>query len=161
VEAEKCIFIVEHDAAIRASVAAVATSLDAQIQQYASGEEFLAACGRPQGGCLISAIRLPGLSGLDLMQVMLQNGIRLPTIIIGALIDVRQAVRAMHSGAVTVLEIPFRDQELCDAIHEAWKLNNSRIGPKEANPAPVRRHLTSQTGDEERMLNRQDGRTSP
>jgi FixJ family two-component response regulator len=153
VEAEKCIFIVEHDAAIRASVAAVTASLDAQIQQYTSGEEFLATCGRPQGGCLISAIRLPGLSGLDLMQVMLQNGIRLPTILIGALIDVRQAVRAMHAGAVTVLEIPFRDQELCDAIHEAWKLN-SRIRPKEANPAPVRRRLPSLTGDEERMLDR-------
>jgi len=159
VEGEKCIFIVEHDAAIRASVAAVAASLDAQIQQYASGEEFLAACSRPQGGCLISAIRLPGLSGLDLMQVMLQNGIRLPTIIIGTLIDVRQAVRAMHAGAVTVLEIPFRDQELCDAIHEAWALN-SRIRPKEANP-PARRPLPSPTGDEERTLDRQDDRTSP
>jgi two-component system response regulator FixJ len=160
VEAEKRIFIVEHDAAIRASVAAVAASLDAQVQQYASGEAFLAACGQPQGGCLISAIRLPGLSGLDLMQVLLKNGILLPTIIIGAVIDVRLAVRAMHAGAVTVLEIPFCDQDLCDAIHEAWEFNN-RIRPKEANPTPMRPRPPSLTDDEERTLDRQDGRTSP
>jgi FixJ family two-component response regulator len=160
VAAEKCIFIVEPDAAIRASVAKVAASLDAKIQQYASGEEFLAACGRPQGGCLIAAIRLSGLSGLRLMQIMRQKGIRLPTIIIGTSIDVRLAVRLLHAGAVTVLEIPFRDQELWDAIHEAWELN-SRNRPEEANPALVRRRLPSPTSDEERMLDRQDGRTSP
>jgi two-component system, LuxR family, response regulator FixJ len=159
VEAENCIFIVEPDAALRASVVAVAASLSAQIRQYASGEEFLAACGRPQCGCLIAAIRLPGLSGLRLMQVMRQNGIRLPTIIIGASIDVRLAVRFLHAGAVTVLEIPFRDQELWDAIHEAWELN-SRIRSKEANPAAVRPPLPPPSGDIERRPDREDDRTS-
>ena len=148
---ERMIFIVDHDAAVRASVATLAGSMGVEVLEHESAEDFLAAYDRAQGGCLILATRLPGMSGLDLMDVMVHEGIYLPTIIVSAFADVRLAVRAMHAGAVTVLDRPYRDSELWEAIREALALD-SRIRQKEAGLVHVKSQLTSLKHDEHRVL---------
>jgi FixJ family two-component response regulator len=151
VASEQTIFIVEPDAAVRASIAALAEGMCVKSQQHESAEDFLAAYARSQGGCLISGLQLPGMSGLDLMDAMIRDGIRLPTIIISAFADVRLAVRVMHAGAVTLLEKPYRSQELWEAVREALAVD-SRIRQKEARLAHAQHQLASLTPDERRVL---------
>jgi FixJ family two-component response regulator len=153
VASEQTIFIVEPDATVRASIAALAEVVRVKSQQHESAEDFLAAYARSQGGCLISAIQLPGMSGLDLMNAMIHDGVRLPTIIITAFADVRLAVRVMHAGAVTLLEKPYRNQELWEAIREALAVD-SRIRQQEARLAHAQDQLSSLTRDEKRVLER-------
>ena len=148
---ERTIFIVEQDAAARASVAALVASMEVKSEEYESGEYFLSSYDRSRGGCLVLGIRLPGMSGLELMDVMVRDGSRLPTIIVSAFADVRLAVRALHAGAVTVLEKPYRDQELWEAIREALSLDG-RIRQKEASLAHAQCQLASLTRDEQRVL---------
>jgi FixJ family two-component response regulator len=151
VASEQTIFIVEHDTAARELVAALAAYVRVKSQEYESGEDFLASYDRARGGCLVAAIQLPGMSGLELMDVMNRDGIRLPTIIVSAFADVRLVVRAMHAGAVTLLEKPYRNQELWEAIREALALDGRRRH-KEARLVQMRRQLASLTRDEQRVL---------
>jgi FixJ family two-component response regulator len=153
VASEQTIFIVEPDAAVRASIAALAELLRVGSQQHESAEDFLAAYESSRGGCLVAEIQLPRMSGLELMDVMIHDGIRLPTIIISAFADVRLAVRAMQAGAVTLLEKPYRNQELEDAIREALA-TDSKNRRREAGLARVQHQLASLTRDERRVLER-------
>lgn len=148
---EQTVFIVEPDAAVRGSVAALAVAVQVRSQEHESAEEFLAAYDKSQGGCLVSAIQLPGMSGLELMDVIIHEGIHLPTIFISAFADVRLAVRAMHAGAVTVLEKPYCHQELWEAIREALALD-CQFRQKKADQADTQRQLASLTRDERRVL---------
>ena len=148
---EQTIFIVEHDTAARELVAALAAYVRVKSQGYESGEDFLDGYDRARGGCLVAANQLPGMSGLELMDVMNHDGIRLPTIIISAFADVRLAVRAMHAGAVTLLEKPYRNQELWEAIRGALALDG-RLRHQESRLAQMRRQLAALTRDEQRVL---------
>ena len=87
-----------------------------EAQTFTSAHEFLRA-KRPDGpGCLVLDVRLPGLSGLDLQQELLDAKVDLPIIFITGHGDIPMSVRAIKAGAVEFLTKPFRDQDLVDAI---------------------------------------------
>lgn len=113
------VYIVDDDPAACSSVAALADSLGLRSATFPSAEAFLAAVTPDAQGCLVTDLRLPGISGLDLLLEATERGMRLPIILISAFADVPIAVRAMQRGAVTLLEKPCRDSELGDAIRQA------------------------------------------
>ncbi len=148
---ERMIAIVQHDLALRASTAALAAGMGIKVQEFESAEDFLASYDRARCGCLVLEIRLPGMSGLELMSVMNRDGNRTPTIIAGAFIDVRLAVQAMHAGALTVFEKPYRDQDLWDAIRQALSVSGE-LEQNKAELVHTRSRLGSLTADEQRVL---------
>jgi two-component system response regulator FixJ len=113
---EPTVFVVDDDPAARGSVAALVASHGLAVESFASAEDFLAAYDPARRGCLIADVRMAGMSGLDLQQQLAAKGSALPVIIITGFADIPMAVRAMQSGAITVLEKPCADKELWQSI---------------------------------------------
>ncbi len=113
------VFIVDDDEAIRRSLAYLVGSVGLAARVYRSGAEFLAAYPPTVPGCLVLDVRLPGMSGLEVLGRLTATGAILPTIMITGYADVSLAIRAMKAGAVDFVEKPFEDGELLDRIHRA------------------------------------------
>jgi len=86
---------------------------------FASGEEFLASGRQYQCWCLITDIRMPGMSGLDLQSRLKAERLRVAIIFITALGDERMRMQALRAGAVKFLAKPFDDEVLLDAVRAA------------------------------------------
>ena len=115
-ESPPIVFVVDDEPAICLSLKRLVKSVGLEAQTFTSAQEFLRA-KRPDGpGCLVLDVRLPGLSGLDLQQELLDAKVDLPIIFITGHGDIPMSVRAIKAGAVEFLTKPFRDQDLVDAI---------------------------------------------
>ncbi len=90
-----------------------------QVETFESAEAFLEVLDPDARGCLVTDVRMLGMSGIELQEKLAADGIMLPVIIITAHAETPLTVRAVKSGAVTVLEKPCRDYELYDAIRDA------------------------------------------
>lgn len=111
------VHVVDDDDAVREALCVLLESVSMAVRAYASAAEFLDAATPDMSGCLVLDVRMPGMGGLELQQVLVERGIRLPVIIITGHGDVPMAVRAMKTGAVDFLLKPFNEQELLDRIH--------------------------------------------
>ena len=118
-QSDPIVFIVDDDDAVRESLQWLASSVDLNVKAYASGGDFLSQCRPNQTGCLVTDIRMPGLSGLELQDELNRRGCDLPVIVITGHGDVQTAVRAMKAGAFYFVERPFNDQLLLDMIIKA------------------------------------------
>jgi len=118
-ENEAIVFVVDDDAATRASLENLIRSVGLSVHAFESGQEFLRVKRAERPGCLVLDVRLKGLSGLDLQKRMATAGVEIPIIFISGHGDIPMTVQAMKAGAVEFLTKPFRDQELLDAIYQA------------------------------------------
>lgn len=112
------VFVVDDDVSVRSAIQGMLKSVGLHAETFATPQEFL---NRKVDGpsCLVLDVRLPGISGLDLQQELVEAGIQIPVIFITGHGDIPMSVRAMKSGAVEFLTKPFRTQDLLDAIHQA------------------------------------------
>src|SRR5580658_3978708 len=125
-ESPPIVFVVDDEPAICLSLKRLVKSVGLEAQTFTSAQEFLRA-KRPDGpGCLVLDVRLPGLSGLDLQQELLDAKVDLPIIFITGHGDIPMSVRAIKAGAVEFLTKPFRDQDLVDAIHTALESDKAQ-----------------------------------
>jgi RNA polymerase sigma factor (sigma-70 family) len=118
-ELEPTVFIVDDDEAVRRALEELVASVGLAAETYASALEFLEGCDPTRPGCLLLDVRMPGMSGLQLQEELSKRQITLPVIIITGHGDIPTAVHAMRSGALSILEKPFRDQELLDEVQNA------------------------------------------
>ena len=116
-ESPPIVFVVDDEPAICLSLKRLVKSVGLEAQTFTSAQEFLRAKRPDVPGCLVLDVRLPGLSGLDLQQELLDAKVDLPIIFITGHGDIPMSVRAIKAGAVEFLTKPFRDQDLVDAIH--------------------------------------------
>jgi len=98
--------------------------LDLPVASFLSANEFLASYDSSQPGCLVLDIKMPGMTGLELQQRLIDDGMPLPIIMISGNTDVRIAVEAMSRGAVTLLEKPCRLDELTTHIRRAIDIDS-------------------------------------
>ena len=116
---EALVFVVEDDAALRASLQDLLASVGLRVAAFASAQEFLRS-PRPQApSCLVLDVRLPGVSGLELQQRLAADDTAIPIIFMTGHGDIPMSVQAMKAGAVEFLTKPFREQDLLDAVHQA------------------------------------------
>ena len=123
------VYVVDDNDGFRESTAWLLETADFKVQAYASGAEFLAAydAGRPTGeACLVSDIRMPRMSGLQLQDELIHRGSTLPLVFVTAHGDVPLAVEAIRKGAANFLEKPFSDDTLMEAIGAALANARSR-----------------------------------
>ena len=113
------VFVVDDDQVMRNSLKWLIESVGMQVESFASADEFLAQYQAGRAGCLVLDVRMPGMSGLDLQEYLVENNIHIPVVIITGHGDVPMAVRAMKSGAIDFIEKPFNDEVLLDAIRRA------------------------------------------
>jgi len=113
------VFVVDDDQAMRNSLKWLIESVGVQVESFASADEFLTQYQPGRAGCLVLDVRMPGMSGLDLQEYLLEKNIHIPVVIITGHGDVPMAVRAMKGGAIDFIEKPFNDEVLLDAIRRA------------------------------------------
>jgi two-component system, chemotaxis family, CheB/CheR fusion protein len=113
------IFVVDDDEALRYSMRALLEADGRAVETYASCEAFLAAYRRGRAGCLVVDARLPGMSGLELLEHLKSEGSTLPAIMLTGHGDVPTAVRAMEAGAAGFIEKPVRPEMLLARIDRA------------------------------------------
>jgi FixJ family two-component response regulator len=109
-------YVVDDDPAVRDGMCALLGSVSIPTRAFASANEFLRIAEPGMVGCLVLDVRMPGMSGLELLQILKARGIHLPVIVISGHGDVAMAVRAMKAGAVDFLLKPFNEQDLLDQI---------------------------------------------
>ena len=113
------VFLVDDDEAVRDSLGLLMKSVALTSRSFASAAEFLAEYDPDCAGCLILDIRMPGMSGMELQQKLIDMRAILPIIFITGHGDIPMAVEAMQRGAVDFIPKPFRDHELLDRINKA------------------------------------------
>ena len=118
------VYLVDDDDAIRDSLSLLLRSVGLEHAVFSSAAEFLEAYDGDQHSCLVTDIRMPGLSGLELQQRLNEERAYVPVIFITGHGDVPMAVNAMKSGAADFIQKPFRDQDLLDRIHKALARDN-------------------------------------
>ncbi len=118
------IHVVDDEASLRRALVFLLESAGWQVAAYDSAEAFLAAWTEPAApGCLILDIRMPLMSGLELQRILNERSIRLPVIFLTGHADVSIAVQAMKQGASELIEKPFKDQTLLDAVGQSVRTN--------------------------------------
>lgn len=110
------IHIVDDDAAVRDSIAFLLETADLTARTYESAVAFLAENDRP-AGCIVTDVRMPDMTGLELARRLRDTGSVEPVIVITGHADVPLAIEAMRSGVVDFIEKPFDDEVLLSSIH--------------------------------------------
>jgi FixJ family two-component response regulator len=114
--------VIDDDEAMRRSVAFLLASVGLETALHPDGEAFLASRppeGETRPGCILLDVRMPGMSGLELLRHLVADGCPLPVILLTGHGDVPMAVSAMKSGAEHFIEKPYNDQQLLDAVAAA------------------------------------------
>lgn len=110
------VFIVDDEEAVRDSLQWLLESSGLSVALFDSAEAFLSSYKPDQPGCLVVDVRMPGMSGLELQERLVEQHYSIPVIFITGHGDVPMAVQAVKHGAVDFLEKPFNDKELLQII---------------------------------------------
>jgi two-component system, LuxR family, response regulator FixJ len=145
------VFVVDDDEGSRNSVKAIVRSMGVDAETFSSAEEFLEQADPTRPGCLVTDLRMLGLSGIELQEKIAAMGVTIPVILITAHAETPLTVRAVRNGALTVLEKPCRDYELFDAIRDALALDE-KLRARNAEVNAFARKLETLTEGEEAVL---------
>lgn len=147
----RVVFMVDDDEPSRLSVCSLVGSMGMEIQAYRSAEEFLAIYEVGRRGCLLTDLRMVGMSGLELLETIAAREFPLPAVVLTAYARTPYTVRALKAGAVTVLEKPYQDDDLWDAIRQALA-EESRAYHAFRRRQEIRTRLARLTPDERRVM---------
>jgi FixJ family two-component response regulator len=147
---EPAVFVVDDDVSVRESLKNLLRSVGLRVETFHTAQDFLSSgCAGP--GCLVLDVRLPGLSGIDLQQRLLETNGQIPIVFITGHGDIPMSVRAIKAGAVEFLTKPFRDQDLLDAVRQAID-RDQRRRRREEEVAGVRERYRSLTAREREVM---------
>lgn len=113
---EAIIYVVDDDQQARKAVQTLVRAMGVRAEGFASAEEFLNAYDGHRPACLVTDVRMLGMSGLELQEQLNQMGVTMSVVVLTAFASTPTTVRAMRNGALTLMEKPCDDDELWDAI---------------------------------------------
>ena len=145
------VFIVDDDAAIRDSLSLMIEQENIAVQAFDSAEAFLAAYKYECRGCAIVDIRMSGMDGSELHEVLLKRNILLPIIFLTGHGDIPMSVQAMKAGAVDFLTKPVTRERLLMAIRAAIQ-QSEKVLSENANQQAALSHLASLTERERDVM---------
>ena len=145
------VFIIDDDEAVRLSTEMLIRSMGLRAETFASAAEFLDDFDPQQPGCLILDIRMPGMSGLELQEHLVEQKVSVPIIFVTGHGEVPMAVKAMKAGAVDFMQKPFRDQELIDRVHSALE-DDAKARAKAADIQAINAKIQALTARETEVM---------
>jgi two-component system, LuxR family, response regulator FixJ len=113
---QSAVYIVDDDAHARKAVTTLVEAMRLPTFSFDSAESFLAAYDGRRPACLVTDVRMLGMSGLELQEELIRRGITMPVVVLTGFATTPGTVRAMRNGALTLLEKPCRDDELWEAV---------------------------------------------
>lgn len=119
ITSDKIVFVVDDDPKVCEALQWLLESVGLKSKIFLSATAFLKNYNPEQQGCVIIDVRMPGMSGLELLDQLKLQKKHLPVIIITGHGDIPMAVRAMKAGAMDFILKPFNDQHLLDQIQKA------------------------------------------
>ncbi len=119
--ADKLVFIVDDDEAVRDSLELLLESAGHAVKAFEAAADALESCRARLPACIVTDVRMPEMDGLEFQEKLAASGIQVPVIVMTGHADVPLAVRAMKAGAVDFIEKPFGDDVLLSAIESAMK----------------------------------------
>ncbi|MDA1089969.1 MAG: response regulator [Proteobacteria bacterium] len=122
------VFVIDDDEAVLRSLCWLIESVDHPAKGFASADAFLAELPETPGvGCVVTDVRMPGMSGIELLEELAVRGSNLPVVIVTAHGDVQMAVEAMRLGALDFVEKPFEEKALLEVIERALAESEQRL----------------------------------
>lgn len=134
--ARRLVYIVDDDDAVRRAAGFMLKTSGFDVEQFASGMEFLKQVKTGDPGCILLDVRMPGMDGLEVQRELNAQGIAMPVIVLTGHGDVNVAVAAMKAGALDFIEKPFEKAVLLSALEEGFaqieRLDRSKTRASEA-----------------------------
>ncbi len=146
------VHVIDDDEALRESLTFLLRAAGFEAKSHTSAVEFAEGLPAAGLGCIITDVRMPGLSGIDLLRRLKERGISVPVIVVTGHGDVPLAVEAMKSGAVEFLEKPFDDEVLLASVRAALRQKASEA-KRQAERAEIDDRLAQLSPRERDVLN--------
>lgn len=119
IKSKPAVYIVDDDDAIRKALKLLMKSAGLEAEVHASAKSFLDSYEGCVCGCLLLDVRMPGMSGLELQKLLVNQQINIPVIIMTGHGDIAMAVQTMKDGAFDFIEKPFDNQALVERVQAA------------------------------------------
>ena len=133
------VFLIDDDPGVRDSLALLLSVKGLSTQLFASAESFLETYQPDQAGCVLTDLRMPGMTGLELQAALRARRLDLPVVVLTAHGDVATARAALKNGAFDFLEKPIDDAMLLDVLHNALRVDRERRAAATARSSSDRR----------------------
>ncbi len=148
---EPVVHVVDDDEGVRSSLAFLLECSEIEAKTYESAVQFLKAVPDMAHGCIITDVRMPEMSGLDLVARLREMGVPDPVIVITGHADVPMAIQALHAGVSDFIEKPFSDEAILLAVRAALARQQSR-GEIEQERDAIHKRLATLSGREREVM---------
>lgn len=145
------VHVIDDDDAARESLEFLLRSAKFEVRTYDSAKGFLKVLPTVQAGCLITDVRMPEVSGIDLLRKLRELDFGIPVIVITGHGDVPLAVEAMRIGAIDFLEKPYEDDVLLQSVHTALNQGDKKAA-QSAQKAELHERLATLSHREREVL---------
>ena len=145
------VHVIDDDDALRESLAFLLSTARIAVATYPSAAAFIEAIPAAELSCVITDVRMPGMSGIDLLKRLQEMKIDVPVIVITGHGDVPLAVEAMKVGAIDFLEKPFDDEVLLASVRAAIERRGGAI-KRDAERAEIESKLAGLSNRERDVL---------
>ncbi len=145
------VYVIDDDEAVRDSLAFLLRTANIPVRTYETATAFLAELPQIKSGCVVTDVRMPGLSGMELLRKVRDTAPAVPVIVITGHGDVPLAVEAMKFGASDFLEKPFDDEALLNLVRRA-RDRTSEDRKRHAEVAGISEKLGSLSARERQVL---------
>jgi two-component system response regulator FixJ len=145
------VHIIDDDEGVRESIEFLFRSAQLEVQVYESAAAFLSRLPEAPGGCIVTDVRMPEMSGIDLLRRLKELKSTLPVIVMTGHGDVPLAVEAMKAGALDFIEKPFGDDLMLAAVRAALARGET-AGKRNAERAEIEERLKRLSARERDVL---------
>jgi FixJ family two-component response regulator len=122
------ISIVDDDPSVRSATEGWVRSIGLSARTFSSAEEFLRSPSVSDTACIISDVAMPGMSGIEMLDALIEQGYRVPVIFVTAFSDEGARKRALNAGAIGFLAKPFDGRSLIACLGKALRSNIDLAG---------------------------------
>jgi two-component system, LuxR family, response regulator FixJ len=148
---EFTVYVVDDDNGVRVSLALLLESFDFKVKAFDCAEAFLRAWRPGDCGCLVADVRMPGMSGLQLLARLEELKISLPVIVMTGHGDIPMAVKAMKAGALDFIEKPFTEEFIVESVRRAMARNH---GLQDNTRSALKKRMAQLSAREREVLSR-------
>jgi two-component system response regulator FixJ len=148
---EQTIYVIDDDDAVRQSLEFMLKAAGIKARSFESAKAFMAVLPEISSGCVVTDVRMPEMTGIDLLRHLKKSNPDLPVIVITGHGDISLAVEAMKIGATDFLEKPFDGQQLLTAVRSALT-QDADAGKRKADLADIQEKLAALSNRERQVL---------
>lgn len=125
IEETRIVYVVDDDEAVRDSTCLLLKSADMAAADFRSADAFLEAFDPELAGCILLDLHMPGMSGLELLELLQSRGVKTPVIVISGRLDPLLNDLVKRAGAMAILNKPSSDEELLGLVRQAFGLQST------------------------------------